>query len=215
VGYLLLGNVVRIKSELNLDEYWNAHIAGPAGVAEKLCFCPLAEKKSRTRLVSTGRCPWSKKRLLGLVNDDNCRALGGVAGHAGLFGSSEGVIELCKEFLNLYHCRKSKLPLSPETFRKATFRVGESDWSCGFSLPTASDSSSGTQFSKKSIGHLGFTGVSFWIDVKKEVVVSLLTNRVREGEDTAGIRKARPTLHDVVMGCLRAKKDPPAEPGDK
>ncbi len=211
VGYLLLGSVVRVKSGLDLDKYWNLYIAGPVGVEEKLCFGPLKEEK---RMVSTGYCSWSKRPLIGLVHDDNCRALGGVAGHAGLFGSSEGVLELCKEYINLYHHRKSNLAFSPETFRKAATRVQDSDWSCGFSLPTADCSSSGTHFSETSIGHLGFTGVSFWIDVDKQIVVSLLTNRVRQGEDMTGIREARPTLHDAVMGCLRGKKNPPAEPGD-
>ena len=151
---------------------------------------------------------------MGLVHDDNCRALGGVAGHAGLFGSAEGVLNLCKEYLNLYHHRKSRLPLLPETFRKACAQVGNSEWSSGFNLVSPTDSSSGSYFSSKSIGHLGFTGVSFWIDVDKELVVSLLTNRVRQGDDAQAIKKMRPALHDLVVCCLQDKKNPPAEPGD-
>ena len=214
VGYLLLGNVVRVKSGLELDKYWKLYIAGPAGIGNKLSFGPIKESKCRNGLVSTGHCSWSNRPLIGLVHDDNCRALGGVAGHAGLFGSSEGVLEFCAQLLNLYHHRQSDLPLSSETFRKAAVRVGNSDWSCGFSLPSATGSSSGAYFSDKSIGHLGFTGVSFWIDVDKQVIVSLLSNRVRQGEDMEGIREARPLLHDVVMECLMKIKDPPAEPGD-
>ncbi|NNK56598.1 MAG: serine hydrolase [Desulfofustis sp.] len=210
VGYLLLGAVVRVKSGLDLDEYWKSYIAGPADLGKKLFFRQLKEGSSRKGWVSTGYCSWSKRPLIGLVHDDNCRALGGVAGHAGLFGSSEGVLEFCKQFLDLYHHRRSNLPLSSESLRRATVRVGKSDWSCGFSLPAASGSSSGTHFSEKSIGHLGFTGVSFWIDVDKQVVVTLLTNRVRQGEDMRGIREARPALHDVVMGYLTGKKNPPA-----
>lgn len=202
VGYLLLGTVVRVKSGLDLDKYWNLYIAGPAGIGDKLCFGPLKESERSNGLVSTGHCSWSKRPLTGLVHDDNCRALGGVGGHAGLFGSSEGVLELCAQLLNLYHHRQSNLPLSSETFRRAAVRVGNSDWSCGFSLPSATGSSSGTYFSDKSIGHLGFTGVSFWIDVDKQIIISLLTNRVRQGEDMEGIREARPALHDVVMECL-------------
>jgi CubicO group peptidase (beta-lactamase class C family) len=211
VGYLLLGNVVRVKSGLDLDEYWNLFIAGPAGLGEKLCFGPLKETKG---VVATGHCSWSKRLLTGLVHDDNCRALGGVGGHAGLFGSSEGVLELCEQFLDLYHRRKNNLPVSPKTFKRAATRVGNSDWSCGFSLPSASGSSSGIHFSDTSIGHLGFTGVSFWIDVEKQIIVSLLTNRTRKGEDMEGIREARPVLHNAVMECLTGKKNPPAEPGD-
>ncbi len=105
--------------------------------------------------------------------------------------------------------------VSSETFRRAAQRVGKSDWSCGFSLPSVSGSSSGSYFSDSSIGHLGFTGVSFWIDVEKEIAVTLLTNRVRQGDDMEGIREARPALHDAVMRCLKKGKNPPAEPGDE
>ena len=214
VGYLLLGTVVKVKSGLDLDKYWESYVAGPAGLGEKLCFGPLNESDRMNGLVSTGHCSWSKRPLMGLVHDDNCRALGGVAGHAGLFGSSEGVLELCEQFLDLYHHRQSNLPLSPETFRRAAIKVGNSDWSCGFSLPSASGSSSGRHFSANSLGHLGFTGVSFWIDVDKQIIVTLLTNRVRQGDDMEGIRGMRPALHDVVMECLREKNNPPAEPGE-
>ena len=215
VGYMLLGYVVEIKSGLTLDRYWKNEIGRPAGVEDSLCFAPQKAKKKYNSLVCTGHCPWSKEELTGLVHDDNCRALGGVAGHAGLFGSLTGVLKLCKEYLNLYHNRSSSVPLSSETFKRAAKRIGGSDWSCGFSLPSPSGSSSGSQFSKRSIGHLGFTGVSFWIDVEREVVVSFLTNRVRQGDDMEGIREARPALHDTIMRCLTGKKNPPAEPGDK
>ena len=213
VGYILLGYVVQKKTGLGLDSYWRDHIAEPAGVGEMLCFPTQNENKNYKRWVQTGHCRWTRRPLLGLVHDDNCRALGGVAGHAGLFGTSEGVLNLCKEYLNIYHHRKSKLPISTETFVKASTQVGESEWSCGFNLPSPSGSSSGSYFSKNSLGHLGFTGVSFWIDVEKQVAVSLLTNRVRQGDDTRAIKEVRPTLHDLVVCCLE-EKNPPAEPGD-
>ncbi len=215
VGYILLGYVVEIKSGLDLDDYWEKNIAEPVGVEKTLFFNPQKKQRKVGGLVSTGYCSWSKEPLTGLVHDENCRALGGVAGHAGLFGSLQGVLKLCQEYLHLYHHRKSRLPFSSETFARAAARVGESDWSCGFSMVSPAGSSSGRYFSKKSIGHLGFTGVSFWIDVDKEVVVSLLTNRVKQGPGMEGIRKVRPLLHDAVMRCLTGKKNPPAEPGDK
>lgn len=210
LGYILLGYVVEKKSGLGLDQYWRKNIADRAGVEEKLLFPAQIAKKNKRRWVSTGYCRWSRRPLAGLVHDDNCRALGGVAGHAGLFGTSEGVLNLCKEYLNLYHDRKSRLPLSPENFRKACTQVGNSEWSSGFNMVSPSDSSSGSYFSKKSIGHLGFTGVSFWIDVDKQLVISLLTNRVRQGDDMGGIKKMRPALHDLVVCCLQNKKKPPA-----
>ncbi|MGI9537869.1 MAG: serine hydrolase domain-containing protein [Desulfocapsaceae bacterium] len=206
VGYILLGYVVENKSGIGLDHYWRDNIAEPAGVEETLFFSTQADKKNLRGWVQTGHCRWTRRPLIGLVHDDNCRALGGVAGHAGLFGSSEGVLRLCKEYLNIYHNRQSRLPISVETFKRAFTQVGESEWSCGFNLPSPAGSSSGRYFSKKSLGHLGFTGVSFWIDVDKQLLVSLLTNRVRMGVDATGIKEARPVLHDLVVRCLESKK---------
>ncbi len=214
VGYILLGYMVEKKSGMALDQYWRDNVAEPAGVKEKLFFPAQKEEEHFGTWVQTGHCRWTRRPLIGLVHDDNCRALGGVAGHAGLFGTSEGVLKLCKEYLNTYHHRKSELPISAETFKRAVSQVGDSEWSCGFNLPSPSGSSSGSYFSKKSLGHLGFTGVSFWIDVDKQVVVSLLTNRVRQGDDMRGIKEVRPALHDLVVCCLEGKKNPPAEPGD-
>ena len=214
VGYILLGYMVEKKSGLGLDSYWRDKIAEPAGVEEMLFFPTQKEPKNLKRWVQTGQCRWTRRPLLGLVDDDNCRALGGVAGHAGLFGTSAGVLKLCKEYLNIYNHRKSRLPISAETFKRASTQVGDSEWSCGFNLPSPSGSSSGSYFSKNSLGHLGFTGVSFWIDVNKQVVISLLTNRVRQGDDTSGIKKVRPALHDLVIFCLEGKKTPPVLPGE-
>ena len=215
VGYILLGYAVQIKSGFELHDYWRLNIAEPAGIENELKFDFQKDGSHFDSWVSTGHCSWSTRPLIGLVHDDNCRALEVPAGHAGLFGSSAGVTSLCKELMNLYHYRQSRLPLSAETFRKATQRVGNSDWSYGFSLPSANGSSSGTYFSDNSIGHLGFTGVSFWIDLEKQIAVTLLTNRVRQGDDMEGIRAARPALHDAVMTCLETKENPPVEPGDR
>lgn len=215
VGYILLGFIIEKKTDQSLDRYWHSQVAEPLGMGATL-FYPFSQKKKHHRAwVSTGRCRWSGRPLTGLVHDDNCRALGGVAGHAGLFGSSEGLQSLCKHYLNLYHGRPSPLPISPQTFKKACLQVGDSDWSCGFTLPSTEGSSSGVRFSRHSIGHLGFTGVSFWIDLEKQRVVSLLTNRVLMGDDQEGIRKVRPVVHDAVVACLENKKNPPAEPGDR
>jgi CubicO group peptidase (beta-lactamase class C family) len=103
----------------------------------------------------------------------------------------------------LYHGGPSRLPISPDTFKKACVRVNDSEWSCGFNHPSRTESSSGRFFSPASIGHLGFTGVSFWIDVINRLIVCLLTNRVIKGDNREGIRKMRPHLHDTVVTCLQ------------
>ncbi len=206
LGYILLGLVVEKKTGQTLDSYWRRRIGKPAGVDGSLFFASQMDSSQKARCIPTGHCRWSGRPLAGVVHDDNCRALGGVAGHAGLFGTSRGVLEMCKTYVDIYHGRSSGLPFSTETFRRACLPVGDADnaeWSPGFNRPSASGSSSGSRFSGNTIGHLGFTGVSFWIDLDKQVVVSLLTNRVIKGDNRDGIREMRPELHDAVMHCLR------------
>lgn len=214
LGYILLGFIVEIKTGQSLNHYWRTRVAEPAGLDKSLFFFSQIDSNQKKKCIPTGFCKWSERTLAGIVHDDNCRALGGVAGHAGLFGTSEGVLKQCRMYLDLYHGRPSRLPLSVETFRMACSLEDEqkvSEWSYGFNRPSASGSSSGQYFSRNSIGHLGFTGVSFWIDVEKQIIVSLLTNRVIKGEDMKGIRKMRPELYDAVMVCLQSEKQPPEE----
>ncbi len=205
LGYILLGMIVELKAGQNLDAYWQVVIRDPLGLKEQLFFPVAAEKEKKSSCIPTGRCGWSAEVLTGLVHDDNCRAMGGVGGHAGLFGSAAGVLAICKAFLNLYHGRDTRLPISRETFLKACEPVNDSEWTRGFNLVSPTGSSSGRYFSVNSIGHLGFTGVSFWIDLDKQQIVSLLSNRVMQGDDPAGIRKMRPELHDAVVRCLEQR----------
>lgn len=219
LGYILLGFIVEKRSGLSLDEFWHHHIAVPAGVEKMLFFSRPAgseDYEKQHRVVSTGLCRWSGDPLTGRVHDDNCRALGGVAGHAGLFGSAEGVLNMCKLYVDLYHGRSREPLISVGTFRRACRPADDneaSEWSYGFTRPSVTGSSSGSCFSTESIGHLGFTGVSFWIDMQKQVIVCLLTNRVIKGEDREGIRRLRPELHDAVMTCLGHQKAPGTSPG--
>lgn len=203
LGYLLLGFIVEIKSGRKLDDYWRTCIAQPLKLDNRLFF-PVTSEPARSRpCVSTGVCRWSGSCLTGVVHDDNSRALGGITGHAGLFGSSAAVLTLCKEFFLLYHGRPSRLPIASQSFKRACLRVNNSEWTYGFNLPSTSGSSSGRFFSPNSLGHLGFTGVSFWIDIDHQLIVCLLTNRVIKGENKEGIQQMRPHIHDEIVTCMR------------
>lgn len=205
LGYILLGFIIESKSGLALDDFWRRCVAQPLGVENMLFFGSQIEHEQQNRIVSTGLCKWSGAPLTGRVHDDNCRALGGVAGHAGLFGSAEGLLNMCKCYVDIYHGRRSEAPFSTDTFRRTCLPAGgdeNGEWTYGFNRPSRAGSSSGSLFSRKSIGHLGYTGVSFWIDIERQVIVCLLTNRIIKGEEPEGIRKLRPELHDAVMACL-------------
>ncbi len=204
IGYLLLGFIVEEKSGQNLADFWKETIAKPLGIEKKLFF-PSRYPAPEHLFVATSI---EEKNRPGVVNDDNCRALGGVSGHAGLFGTPSAVLTLCQELLFSLNEKENRLPFSSQTLQRACARAGDSDWTAGFSLPSRQDSSSGSYFSEQSIGHLGFTGTSFWIDPVKELVVVLLTNRVIMGEERQGIKELRPRIHNYIAEQLGFKRPP-------
>lgn len=197
LGFILLGRIIEIVSGYSLDAYWQRKIIRPLKLEKDLFFASRRDTDNNV-YVPTGVCPWSNMSLYGHVHDDNCRALGGVAGHAGLFGTLGGVITLCKELLGLYQGKSDTLPVRVATLRKM-LEIREGEWYCGFDSPTKPLSSSGKYFSTKTIGHLGFTGTSFWIDLQEQIIIVLLTNRVFCGESLTAIQRVRPKLHDCIM----------------
>lgn len=200
LGYMLLGKIIEKVSGEKLDSYWQKTIMGPLGL-EKGLFLTKNKIEDTSAFPATGFCQWSNKELCGLVNDDNCRSLGGVAGHAGLFGTAEGLVKLCECILKMYNGTYSHPTLSFELIRKK-LDSKHGRWVLGFDTPTGQISSSGKYFSGSTLGHLGFTGTSFWLDCKKKRGIVLLTNRVLCSEDVTLIRKFRPRLHDAVMEKL-------------
>jgi CubicO group peptidase (beta-lactamase class C family) len=144
---------------------------------------------------------WDERRnrlLCGEVHDENAAAMDGVAGHAGLFGTAESVLAVSGAWLHGYHGRESIL--AEEFVRQFTTRqesVARSSWALGWDTPSA-PSSSGSSFSERSFGHLGFTGTSLWIDPLRELEVVLLSNRVYPNRRNEKIKAFRPWIHDLV-----------------
>jgi serine-type D-Ala-D-Ala carboxypeptidase len=169
---------------------------------------PLHEYDRRgITFVKTQFCPWRKRLLDGEVDDENAYSLGGVAAHAGLFGTARGIYTLL-EFLWRGH-RESVATASwaaamVPMFWKRQELIAESTWALGFDTPSPAHSSCGDHFSKDSVGHLGFTGTSFWLDLNREVLVILLTNRVHPTRENSGIKTFRPVIHNLVMEILNA-----------
>ncbi|MBW6520975.1 MAG: serine hydrolase [Desulfoarculaceae bacterium] len=202
LGFILLGFIIEKISGENLDEYVKKKIYTPLNLQNSLFYAEKA--KLGFAYAATEKCPWAGEILSGRVHDDNCRALGGVAGHAGLFGTIDGVVQWCEHLLSQVKGRSKHPSYGNELVRMAVTKEGLSGWTPGFDTPSATGSSSGRFFSSSSFGHLGFTGTSFWIDPQKELIIVLLTNRVHPNRNNELIRKFRPLFHDTVMRCLSA-----------
>lgn len=172
----------------------------PAGLAGNGLFAPSAlwEKPRKTPLfVATSFSAFRKRRLCGEVHDENAAVMGGLDGHAGLFGTASGVGRFAEALLDALHGTDPRLP--PEVLGQFVFWPKDGKRPMGFDRPSGNPSSSGHCFSPESIGHLGFTGTSLWIDIPRKLAVILLTNRVYYGDDPWKIRDFRPVFHDLLM----------------
>ncbi|MBY0494284.1 MAG: beta-lactamase family protein [Cyanobacteria bacterium] len=137
--------------------------------------------------------------LRGVVHDENARALGGVASHAGLFGTAAAVGACARWWMTS--------PLLALFATKTTVPGSSRALGWDTMLPT---SSCGTQMSNTAIGHTGFTGTSLWIDPATDLYVVILTNRVHPSRDGEGIQETRRALHDAIVTALRQGASDPA-----
>lgn len=204
LGFILLGIIISKITQQSIDKYWKNNIGRQMGL-EKDVFYVSSIKNNSSKFVSTGYCPWSGNLLSGYVNDDNCRSLGGVAGHAGLFANMKGILLLCENIFKIYKGLIKHPSISQGGLHDALQR-NRGPWRFGFDTPSKPYSSSGRYLGEDSIGHLGFTGTSFWIDLTKGIGIVLLTNRVIYNNTIEKMRLFRPRIHDIIMKEL--KKSP-------
>ncbi len=203
IGFMILQWVIEHISGRRLDDYVYENIYQPCGL-DHLFFIDLAAPlKSRQAFAATEQCPWRRQLLIGRVHDENTYVLGGVQGHAGLFATAGDVHRLLVELQAAYRGSPLTACFDSELVRRFFRRRPGTDRTLGFDTPAAEHSSSGRFFSKNSVGHLGFTGTSFWMDLDKAVIVILLTNRIHPTRANEKIKEFRPKLHDAVMECIK------------
>jgi serine-type D-Ala-D-Ala carboxypeptidase len=209
LGFMVLGEVVEAISGSTLDRFCQDRIFEPLGLKSTF-FIDLTELRNRRlqpaeeMIAPTENCPWRKKVLCGEVHDDNAYAMGGVAGHAGLFSSARDIHQLLTCLNGCLHGENTFLP--EELVREFLSRdesVKNSTYALGWDTPSESKSSSGMYFSLHSVGHLGFTGTSIWWDLEKNCHVVLLSNRVHPTRNNEKIREFRPYIHDLIMKTLK------------
>jgi len=200
LGFILLGEIIQRLTGEHLDEFAKREIFTTLGM-DKSMFNP--PRKLREDIAPTEMDSDFRKRMVwGEVHDENAWAMGGVAGHAGLFSTAGDIAVLAQMILNGGIYEHERL-LARSTIQQFTARqkVGDSAHALGWDV-LSENSSSGHYFSAKSFGHTGFTGTSLWIDPERNLFVVLLTNRVHPTHANEKIRQVRPALHDAVMQGL-------------
>ena len=166
---------------------------------EPLVFNP--HRTWRAMCAPTEVDEWRGRLLIGEVHDENCWALGGAAGHAGLFGTASAVGSFARAVMRTI--AGESIVAEPSTMHDFISRrnIPASSRALGWDtmLPT---SSCGTLMSPSAIGHTGFTGTSLWIDWERDLYVALLTNRVHPTRENNAIRRIRPLVHDAVVEAV-------------
>lgn len=210
LGFILLEWVVEETANMVMPDYLERYFYQSLSLKKtffirgnRISF-PLKEE-----IAATEDCPWRKEILQGIVHDDNAFAAGGFAGHAGLFSNASDIFLICNMLMGHYRGDRSdylRSEIVQEFFKKQQIAQG-STWALGWDTPSVGDSSSGKHFSRNSVGHLGFSGTSVWIDLDKDVTVIFLTNRVHPTRNNNKIRAFRPRLHDAVMESLNVPCD--------
>lgn len=202
LGFMLLEWVIESTAGLDLPRFLEQAFYDPLTLRETGFFSSdLPCRFSQDRFAATEACPWRKQIVQGTVHDENAYALGGYSGHAGLFGTAGDVYNLA-DFLRANWRGERNDDLTPETIREFFTRqdlVHGSTWALGWDTPSPANSSAGRYFSSTSVGHLGFTGTSLWMDLEQDVIIIFLTNRIHPTRKNEKIRVFRPVLHDRVM----------------
>ena len=200
LGVILLQEIIERLTGKPLDALASQQIFSRLGMKNTMYRPP---KKLWPQIAPTEYDANFRKRLVqGEVHDENAFAMGGVAGHAGLFSDAHDLAAFCQMLLNggIYAHQRILRRATVAQFTAPQALSGGTR-TLGWVVPTEG-SSNGHFFSPHSFGHTGFTGTSIWIDPDRRVFVVLLTNRVNPTRENHKIADVRVAVHDAVMQAL-------------
>jgi CubicO group peptidase (beta-lactamase class C family) len=205
-GFILLGKALEVVMGEPLDSWCRREIFQPLGM-NATQFCPAPAL--RDVIPPTEEDTWFRHRLIqGEVQDENASVLGGVAGHAGIFSNVADLLAFSGAIIDAFAAKspakeREEFLFDSGVVKQFTQRQGPpgSSRALGWDTPSA-NSSAGTHFSGHSVGHLGFSGCSLWIDLEAVIAIVLLTNRTWPDRKSQMIRAVRPAFHDAIREAL-------------
>jgi CubicO group peptidase (beta-lactamase class C family) len=202
IGLMLLGQALEVISGAALDQVIQTQVLDPLGLSHTH-FNPV--QKGWARLDQTAPTEldmrWRQRRVWGEVHDENACALGGVAGHAGLFSTAMDVALFGQAWLS----QPQTMGVDAMLAALATSELACTDdvrRGLGFVIKSEHNASAGDHFSPQSFGHTGFTGTTLWVDPDRQCVVASLTNGVYAGRTQHAPHAFRRSLHDLLAHFL-------------
>jgi CubicO group peptidase (beta-lactamase class C family) len=213
-GFMALGWALEAAGGAPLDRLCRERVFAPLALASTFFVDAVAEEgrqagepggREGRAFAATSRSPHRGEVSCGAVDDENAWALGGVAGHAGLFSTAREVAAMGQAWLDALSGRGGGL-FGSETARAFTAPVAPGERGLAWDRPTPGTSALGSRLGRGplgAVGHLGFTGCSLWVDLDAGVACALLTNHVHPGgADRERLRLYRRRFHDAVAGAL-------------
>jgi len=199
-GYILLGKALELLARERMASFLVRELFRPLAL-RSTGFRPA--HSARAHIPPTEQDTWFRHRLIqGEVQDENASVLGGVSGHAGLFSNVPDLLRFAQEVLRALDSAATSVfkAATVQTFAQRQPPAGSSR-SIGWDTPSE-NSSAGQYFSPHSIGHLGFSGCSLWIDLDARIAAVLLTNRTWPDRQNQAIRQVRPAFHNALRMTL-------------
>jgi beta-N-acetylhexosaminidase len=208
LGIALLGEILERVSGRPLDAFVKERVFSPLGMKDT-GWRPA--KSLLPRIAPTEKDGWRGRTVHGEVHDENAFALGGVAPHAGLFGTAGDLARFAQMMLwkGVYANQRIVSRKTVEAFTRPLGLPPGSSRALGWDTKSPEGGSAGKLFSAGSFGHTGFTGTSIWIDPQRQLFLILLTNRVHPTRDNIQIREVRPALADAVIRAVDPAATPP------
>lgn len=194
LGFILLGDLVRIVSGETVDHYVARNFYKPMGLTHT-GYCPLEHGVDLSIIAPTELDTENRGGLIhGTVHDPNANAMNGIAGHAGVFSSATELYPLMQMLLNggEYEGKRYLSREVIELFNQRHYAERGNRRALGFDKPMFNPTKAGqtaVEVSQKSFGHTGFTGTMIWVDPEYNLVYIFLSNRVYPNATTNKLAK--------------------------
>jgi len=204
INFILLSELVQRASGMSLDRYCRENLFGPLGMGDTMFLPPHELNSSIAPTIGT-----ANELLTGVVQDENARHLGGIAGHAGLFSSASDLSRFATMFLNS-GTQHGKRVFSERVLEQMTapyfFSNGSVVRGLGWDIHSPYSSPRGSFFSEMSFGHTGYSGSSIWIDPERDLFVILLTVRYNY-QDPRKINRLRSDISTIAAAVFSRHGD--------
>jgi len=196
-------------AKINLfEEFLYSTYYRPLGL-ERTMYKPRRKYDVNSIVPTEDESYWRKQLLQGYVHDPNAALMGGIAGNAGLFSTTNDMAVICQMLLNKGEYNNQRF-LNEETVSKFTSAQPETHRGLGFNKKAITTSGYGMadSCSLQTYGHTGFTGTCFWIDPAEDLIYIFLSNRVHPKVNNRiynfGIRKR---IHNTAFSARLNVKD--------